>query len=73
MESNPTSIHDDDPWSPSVGWGSSVALSCGVGRRCSLDLEFLWLWCRPAAIALIRPLACELLYAAGVALKIKIK
>jgi len=27
------------------------------------------LWCRPAAVALIRPLAWELLYAAGAALK----
>ena len=29
----------------------------------------LWLWCRPAAVALIRPLAWEPLYAMGVALK----
>ena len=38
--------------------------------RCGLDLVLLWLWCRPAAAALIRPLAAgELPYAAGAALK----
>ena len=31
----------------------------------------LWLWCRQAAVALIRPLACEPPYAMGVALKIQ--
>ena len=29
----------------------------------------LWLWCRPAAVAPIRPLAWEAPHAAGVALK----
>ena len=33
----------------------------------------LWLWHRPAAAAVIQPLAWELLYATGVALKRKIK
>ena len=46
-----------------------VALSCGVGRRCGSDPKLLWLWCRPAAIAPIRPLAWESPYAAGVALE----
>ena len=32
---------------------------------------WLWLWCRPAAVALIQPLAWELPYAMGVALKSK--
>ena len=31
----------------------------------------LWLWCRPAATALIRPLAWELPYVTGTALKKK--
>jgi len=31
----------------------------------------LWLWCRPAATALIRPLAWEPPFATGVALKSK--
>jgi len=26
-----------------------VAVSCGVGQRCGLDPELLWLWHRPAA------------------------
>jgi len=38
-----------------------------------LDLVLLWLWCRPAAAALIGPLAWELPHAAGVALKGKKK
>ena len=48
-------------------------MSCGVGRRHGSDLALLWLWCRPEATALIRPLAWEPLYAAGVALKKKKK
>ena len=39
-----------------VGQGSSVAMSCGVGRRRGSDLALLWLWHRSAALALIRPL-----------------
>ena len=42
-------------------------MSCGVGHRCGLDLALLWLWHRPAAVALIGPLAWEPPYAAGVA------
>ena len=33
------------------------------------DPVLLWLWCRPAAIALIRPLAWEPPYAVGSALE----
>ena len=45
-------------------------MSCGVGRRCTLDPELLlWLWRRPVATAPIRPLAWEPPYAAGVVLK----
>ena len=44
-------------------------MSCGVGSRRGLDLALLWLWCRPAAVTLIRPLAWEPPYAADVALK----
>ena len=43
--------------------------SCGVGRRCSSDPKLLWLRCRLASTAPIRPLAGEHLYAAGVALE----
>ena len=41
-----------------VGLGSGVAMNCGVGHRFGLDPELLWLWSRPAAVALIRPVAC---------------
>ena len=47
--------------------GSGTAMSYGVGCRCGLDPPFLWLWCRPTAAALIRPLAWELPYAESVA------
>ena len=46
-------------------------MSCGVGCRCGSDPTLLWLWCRPAAAALIRPPAWEPPYAAGAALKKK--
>jgi len=46
-----------------------IAMRRGVGRRHSLDLALLWLWSRLAAIVLIRPLAWEPPYAAGVALE----
>ena len=46
-------------------------MSCDVGHRRGSDLELLWLWCRPAATAPIRPLAWEPPYASGAALKRK--
>ena len=49
----------------------NFAMSCGGGRRCHLDL--VWLWCRPVATARIRPLAWEPPYAAGAAQKSKKK
>ena len=48
-------------------------MSCGVDCRCSSDLMLLWSWRRPAAIALIRPLAWKPPYAPGAALKKKKK
>ena len=44
-------------------------MSCGVGCRHGSDPVLLWLWCRPAATALIGPLAWEPPYAAGAVLK----
>jgi len=44
-------------------------MSCSVGCRCGSDPALLWLWCRPAATAPIRPLAWEPPFAAGVALE----
>ena len=46
-------------------------MSSSIGRRCSSDLMLQWLWSRPADATLIQPLAQELPYATGVALKIK--
>ena len=54
-----------------MGQGSGIAVRCGVTWRHVLDLALLWLWPRPAAFAWIQPLAWELPYAAGVALKYK--
>ena len=48
-------------------------MSCGVGRRDSLDLMLVWLWHRLAVIAPIQPLAWELPYAVGAAPKSKKK
>ena len=46
-----------------------VAVSCGVGCRLSSDPALLWLWCRPATTAPIRPLAWGPPCAASVALE----
>ena len=66
---NPISIHEDAGLVPGLALrvkGCGVATNCSVGRRCSSDLASLWLWCRPAASALIQSLAWEL---SGAALK----
>ena len=44
-------------------------MSCSVARRCGLDPALLWSWYRLAAVAVIRPLAWELPYTVGAALK----
>ena len=50
-----------------MGWGSGIAVSCGIGCRRGSDPTLLWLWRRLAAIAPIGPLAWEPPYAAGAA------
>ena len=60
-----------DSWPRSVGEGSGVAVSCGVGRRGGSDPE--WLWRRLAATASIGPLAWEPPYVSGAVLKDKKK
>ena len=56
-----------------MGYGSGIAtaVNCGVGRRHGSDPKVLWH--RPAAVVPILPLAWELPYAMGVALKSKKK
>ena len=49
-------------------WVKDPALR-GVGHRRGSDLVLLWLWCRAAATAPIRPLAKEPPYVAGAALE----
>ena len=65
--------HRFDPWPRSVGEGSCVVVSCGVGCRGGSDPALQWLWCRPAATAPIGPLAWEPPCAAGAAIKKKRK
>ena len=71
----PTSNHEDageSLASGSVGSGFGIAMSFSLGHRCGLDPALLWLWCKPAAAALISNLiAWELPYPLGAALKIQ--
>ena len=52
-----------------MGWGSTVAMTCGVGHGHGSDPELLWMWLWPAAVPPIRPLAWEPPYVMGAALK----
>ena len=72
---NPTRNHEGAGSIPALPqWvNASVAVSCGVGYRCGSDPELLWLWRRPTATALIRPLPWEPPYAAGVPQEIATK
>ena len=54
-------------------WILSCHELCGVGLRGGSDPAWLCLWCRPAAVAPIQPLAWEPTCAEGVALKSKKK
>ena len=54
-----------------MGWGSGIAMSCGVSCERGSDLALLWLRRSLAAIAPIQPLAWEFPYMVGAALKRK--
>ena len=65
VEMSPASIHMDVGSIPgfTLGQGSSIAVSYGVGGRHGSDPTLLWLCRKPAGAALIRPIAWELLNA----------
>ena len=50
---------------------SQMRLGSGVAVAVDLVLLWLWIWCRLAVVPPIQPLAWELPYAMGVALKSK--
>ena len=54
---NPTSTHEDAGLIPGP---AQWIRGSRVNHRHCLDLALLWLWQRPAAAALIQPLAWEL-------------
>ena len=58
-------------WVWSLAPISGLRICCCYELWFSLNLVLLWLWCRLLTAALIQPLAWELPYAAGVALKKK--
>ena len=69
---NLTIIHEDVGLIPGLTQGVkdlAVAMSCGVGPRCSSDPPLLWLWHGPAAAAPIPSLAWEFPHVTGAALK----
>ena len=52
VETNPTSIHEDAGLIPGpIRWVKIQCCSELWCLRCGLDPEWLWLWCRLAAVA----------------------
>ena len=74
METNPTRNHEVVGLIHGLAqWVEDQALPWARGHWYSLDPALLWLWYRPAGIALIWPLAWEPAYSMGAALKSKKK
>jgi len=71
-EANPTSNHEVVGSIPGLDqWikDHSIVVSCSVGSRHTSDLLLLWLWCGPATVALLQPLAWKPPYVESSALK----
>ena len=70
---NPTRIHEDHGFDHGLAQRLRIrhCRELWYRSRPSLDPTWLWLWSRMAAVAPIQPLAWELPYAAGTALKKK--
>ena len=77
VETNPTRNHKVAGLIPGLAqWVKDQVAPwavSGVGCRQDSDLALLWLWCGPAAVAPIRPLAWEPPYTLSVTLKSKKK
>ena len=69
IKSNKSDLVSMRMWVQSLASLRGIAESCGIGRRHSSDPAVLRLWHKPAVAAPIQPLAWELPYAIGVALK----
>ena len=69
---NLISIHEDVGSIPGLTQGvKDLAWVAHIGHRYSSDVVLLWLWHRPKAMVPIQPLAQEIPFAVGVALKKK--
>jgi len=74
VETNPTRNHEVAGLIPGLTqWVEDPVLPMTCGVVCRHGSDMTWLWRRPAAVALIGPLAWKPPHAAGAALKSKKK